>query len=336
MPSLSRDRSDADALASGAPRAGLVTLVIGAAILVAAHALLIADVSLRGGAVVPDAALAEPDGPFGQLARWVAVHFTATVWTGYLVLMDGLLAALGARGLGGGSPARWRPRRFVFCLALSVPIWLWFDWTNFGFLEAWAYHGLPEHRLHRWLMDAVAFAAICPAMFLMAEVIRALHGGVSRQARLRVRVPAAAQLAVGAVLLAFPYVVQAPVGALTMFLAWIFLLDPVNRRLGGPSIAADWEDGRWLRTGCLAGGATLCGLLWESWNYWAAAKWTYDLPFLGPLEAARLFEMPVLGFAGYPAFGVECWVMFQTCCILARRVAPVLRVEPLPGAVSVL
>ena len=329
-------RNSAEARAAGAARTGVVTLLAGAAILIVAHGLLVVDVSLREGAVVPTEPLAVPDGPLGRVARWVAVHFTATVWTGYLVLMDGVLAVMGARGLGGGSPVRRRPWRFIFCLAVSVPIWLWFDWTNFGFLQAWDYHGLPEGRVHRWMMDIIAFAAICPAMFLMAEVIRGLRGEGSRTARLRVRLPVAAQLAAGAALLGFPYVVQAPLGTLTMFLAWLFLLDPVNRRLGGPSITADWGAGRWLRTGCLAGGATLCGLLWESWNYWAAAKWTYDLPFLGPLEAVRLFEMPVLGFAGYPAFGVECWVMFQTCCLLARKVAPMLRLEPLPGPVSVL
>ena len=57
-----------------------------------------------------------------------------------------------------------------------------------------------------------------------------------------------------------------------------------------------------------AGGA--CGLLWEFWNYWAATKWTYTVPYLG---GVKLFEMPVLGFLGFPPFAVECWAMYVFC-----------------------
>jgi len=39
------------------------------------------------------------------------------------------------------------------------------------------------------------------------------------------------------------------------------------------------------------------------WNYFSLAKWMYDVPWVG---RAKLFEMPVLGFAGYLPFGWEC------------------------------
>jgi hypothetical protein len=51
----------------------------------------------------------------------------------------------------------------------------------------------------------------------------------------------------------------------------------------------------------------VCGVLWEFWNYWAIAKWTYTVPFFGNI---KLFEMPVLGFLGFPPFAVECWAMY--------------------------
>lgn len=125
---------------------------------------------------------------------------------------------------------------------------------------------------------------------------------------------------------------------LTLFLAWIFLLDPLNRRLGAPSIFGDWERGHWKRehwkrTLALAAAGAVCGVLWETWNYWAAAKWTYDLPFLGPLETLRLFEMPLAGFSGFPPFAVECWVMFQT---LAHVLGRGLRLEPVREADGIL
>jgi len=32
-------------------------------------------------------------------------------------------------------------------------------------------------------------------------------------------------------------------------------------------------------------------------------KWVYDIPYV---DALRLFEMPILGYAGYLPFGVLC------------------------------
>lgn len=79
----------------------------------------------------------------------------------------------------------------------------------------------------------------------------------------------------------------------------------------------------------------LCGVLWEFWNYYALAKWTYHLPFLGSLEHYRLFEMPILGFLGFPAFAVECWVALNTMDGLCRSAG--LRIaEALPDEEHIL
>ena len=73
-----------------------------------------------------------------------------------------------------------------------------------------------------------------------------------------------------------------------------------------------------------AGGLT-CGFLWEFWNYWALAKWVYDLPFLGALQHVKYFEMPFPGLLGFIPFGVECWVMWQMIRMVLDGLA-----EPLP------
>jgi hypothetical protein len=133
----------------------------------------------------------------------------------------------------------------------------------------------------------------------------------------------------------FPFAVRDPVGSLTLWLGFVFLLDPLNDRLGLPSLFADWRRGRYGRSVALMAGGAICGLLWEFWNYWAIAKWTYNLPFLGSLEGIRYFEMPVLGFAGFLPFALECWVMTQTLLHVLRRCGTG-GVEPLPdeGAVQ--
>lgn len=319
------------------PRMGLgsrpglpATLVAGTGIILIAEALLLVDAAGRGWAVGPPGPLPPPDGALEGLGRWVGLHMTPLAWAAFLLVLDGLLS-LPAAGGEAGSPARRRPRRFAFCFLASVPIWLWFDWVNFSFVHAWAYHGLPEAALHRHLMYLIAFGAICPAMFLTAELFRRL--GLDRLRGRPVRlgpVGTGALVALGLGCLAFPFMVRDPLGTLTMWLAWILLLEPLNRRIGAPSILGDWEAGRYGRTVSLLAGGLACGFLWEFWNYWAVARWTYDLPFMGPLEAVRFFEMPVIGLLGFPPFAIECWAMFQTLAWGARRLVP-RAIEPLPA-----
>ncbi len=49
-------------------------------------------------------------------------------------------------------------------------------------------------------------------------------------------------------------------------------------------------------------------MLWEFWNYWAATKWTYTVPYLGDV---KIFEMPILGYLGFPPFALECYAMYH-------------------------
>ena len=73
------------------------------------------------------------------------------------------------------------------------------------------------------------------------------------------------------------------------------------------------------RAALLAGGG-VCGLLWEFWNYWAATKWSYTVPYLGDI---KIFEMPVLGYFGFPPFAVECWAIYIFCrSLLGPRPRP--------------
>ena len=51
----------------------------------------------------------------------------------------------------------------------------------------------------------------------------------------------------------------------------------------------------------------VCGLLWEFWNYWASSKWLYIFEILPDW---RIFEMPLIGFLGFPAFGLEIFAMY--------------------------
>jgi hypothetical protein len=103
--------------------------------------------------------------------------------------------------------------------------------------------------------------------------------------------------------LIFPSVWLAPI----IWLSFILLLDPLNALRGWPSIVGDLARGDWRRLSSLLGAGLVCGFLWEFFNYWALSKWTYTVPYFGNI---KIFEMPVLGFLGFPPFAIECWAMY--------------------------
>lgn len=315
-------------------RSGRATLTLGVALIALFELAVLADVAFRNGAVVPYQGLPAPEGAIEHIARWIAGNMTPLCWTAFLLLLDGLLIRVAGRdrapGAANSAAIRSRPLRFAICFLTSIPIWLVFDGINFGFINAWDYHGLPDNVLHRRIAYFFAFGAICPAMFLTAELLIGLRlfrlqGPVVRIGpRLRV-----AMMIAGLLAGLFPILVREPIGSLTLWLAFWFLLDPINHRLGAPSLIGDWAQGRWTRTLALMLAGLICGFLWEFWNYWATAKWTYDLPFLGAAESVRYFEMPVIGLLGFLPFALECWVMFQSVVLILRRIG-LRRIEALP------
>jgi hypothetical protein len=84
----------------------------------------------------------------------------------------------------------------------------------------------------------------------------------------------------------------------------------LNALRGWPSITGDLARGDWRRLWSLLASGLVCGVLWEFWNYWALSKWTYTVPYFGNF---KIFEMPVLGFLGFPPFAVECWAIYIFC-----------------------
>jgi hypothetical protein len=168
---------------------------------------------------------------------------------------------------------------------------------------------------------------------VLGTAVLLLGPGLAAWYRNRTRTTTA--FAFGVSFMLWTFLARDPLSNFTLWLGLIYLFDPINKVLGAPSLLRDWHEGRYGRTMALAAGGATCGLLWELWNYWAVAKWTYDLPFLGPLESVAYFEMPVLGFSGFLPFAAECWVVLNTILWVLWRLR--LRVaEPLPDVDTVI
>jgi hypothetical protein len=105
-----------------------------------------------------------------------------------------------------------------------------------------------------------------------------------------------------------PLVIISPWLVPLVWIAYALLLEPLNARAGRPSLLADLGRGDVSRLLALLAAGAVCGVLWEFWNYWAATKWTYTVPYLG---GVTVFEMPVLGYLGFPPFALECFAMYH-------------------------
>lgn len=251
--------------------------------------------------------LASQAGMLAGIAPFTVWH-TPIAWTGYILLVDGLVWRRR-----GNSWLRNAPAEFLFLAAASVPLWLVFEIYNKFFIRNWFYVGVPESLPLRYAGYAWAFATIWPAIFETAELVSSVRDRRAPEYRAEERSREALTplmtLAVltGAVMLILPIVYPSTYLAAPVFLGFIFLLDPLNARAGAESILGDWRRAHPGRLVNLLIAGLACGLFWEFWNYWAAAKWIYNVPIL---PEVKLFEMPILGFGGFPAFAVECFTMY--------------------------
>ncbi len=256
----------------------------------------------------------------------VTIYFTPIVWSAYILAVDGAVFSLRKRSM-----LRSEPGAFVWMAVLSVFLWLVFEAYNLRLIN-WTYVGLPQNEYLRYLGYGWSFATIWPAVLETTEFVLATQfrshaapasSGLHKPAaeaqplHLQSAVSAAAPgkaswvwVILGLAMVTVPLLVPRDQAQYMFGLVWlgfIFLVDPLNRRAGAPSISGDLAVGYNARLLALLIAGGVCGIFWEFWNYWAEAKWLYIFPIL---EDWRVFEMPVLGFLGFPPFAVEIFVLY--------------------------
>ncbi|HEV2912520.1 MAG TPA: hypothetical protein VGX92_04310 [Pyrinomonadaceae bacterium] len=245
--------------------------------------------------------------------RTVGQWFTPLVWTGYVLFIDALVYKVKGRSL----LVTDRLELLVIAVVSICGWWLFEFYNTPRFWRSdlelwWHYHNLEPNPYLRRVGYDWAFATIFPAMFETAELFAAtLFRGMRQRRPLKLSRPVLYLIiALGAMGALLPFVVVSQWLVPLVWLSLVFLLDPVNALRGWPSITGDLSRANWRRLAALLASGAVCGLLWEFWNYWALTKWTYTVPYLGNI---KLFEMPVLGYFGFPPFAVECWAIYIFC-----------------------
>src|SRR5262249_5500484 len=84
----------------------------------------------------------------------------------------------------------------------------------------------------------------------------------------------------------------------------VLILEPLNRWLWRRNVVETLEQGNSRPMISLSLGALICGFFWEMWNYYSYPKWVYHTP---GAQFLHVFEMPLLGYAGYIPFALELY-----------------------------
>ncbi len=243
----------------------------------------------------------------------VTTYFYSLIWWSYIVMIDGIIYRVR-----GNSMIINRTRQFFSLIPWSVLIWLIFEGFNLV-LKNWHYVGVPKEIYFRWPGYFVAYGTVLPAILETRDLLSTL--GLFEKSR-GPRLPVQASwyrplIVAGTLCLILPLLFPRFCFPL-VWLGFIFLLEPFNHRTGRQSLLSNLKEGvtgnlyQFLLSGMI------CGLLWEFWNFWAKAKWIYTVPWVGDI---KLFEMPVLGFFGFPPFALECFVIIHFLGLLDSRPA---------------
>ena len=229
--------------------------------------------------------------------------FYCFAWWSYILTIDAFIYRLK-----GNSLLLSRTREFFLMIPWSIFIWLIFEAANLS-LENWYYINLPHSGLERWLGYAVAYGTVLPGIFETTELLETL--GLFKKSRLKKTILSSGGHSVLILLGTFCLVVSILIPEYFFPLIWvgfIFLLEPFLYRFGGKSLLKDLEEGNPRKIYLLLVAGLICGLLWEFWNFWALSKWVYTVPFF---EEGKGFEMPFLGFLGFPLFAIQAYVIYN-------------------------
>jgi hypothetical protein len=244
-------------------------------------------------------------------AEWRRQAFTP-LWLGYVLAMNALV-----HRRTGYSLLTERPAWFVSLFPASAAFWWLFEYLN-RFVRNWHYVGIQASGdWDYFLQGTLPFSTVLPAIastwiwlrqFPRLEALRlpAVRAG-----------PAAASAAVVAGALGLAAIGPWPEAFFPMlWLGPLLLLCGLQQLLTGTNLLAPLARGDWRPLLQPALAALACGLLWEFWNYWSLAKWQYSIP---RVQRLHVFEMPLLGYAGYLPFGVTCALVMDTLARLVER-----------------
>ena len=226
------------------------------------------------------------------------------IWIGYIVTMNAVCVWRSGR-----CPMTDHPVAYVLTFPVSSLFWWFFEYLN-RFVWNWYYLGVSDLSSFLYIVYAtLCFASVLPAVYVTAEVLGTFaffddgnYEGMSW--RPNVRSPVSRVVLAFLSFLGLVGIVVVP--QYSYPLLWIsplMVFVSVQILLKESCVLDRLRRGSWGLVFRFEIAALVCGLCWETWNYYAYAKWVYAVPWV---HGWQIWEMPLIGFAGYLPFGVEC------------------------------
>jgi len=242
--------------------------------------------------------------------RWSAAdsiqqHTFLLLWLSYILFMNALL-----HEIHDSCPLTARPLQYLLSFPLSAVFWWIFEFLN-RFTQNWHYLNVENFTPTFYLVLAsLSFSTVLPSIWVTYDLL-ARTFIVPKVPRRRVTLcPNSARwlLAISvSLLMALPYYPNYLFAAL-----WIA---PIIIVLSIDSLTSSTQvDLNRVVVWAIAG--LWCGFLWELWNAYSVTKWIYLVPYV---DRYRVFEMPIVGYAGYIPFGVLCGMVIETLIHSGRR-----------------
>jgi hypothetical protein len=235
-------------------------------------------------------------------------HMFVPLWLGYILVISGLTYRRQ-----GSCLMLVSKKRFVLLFVLSAVFWWYFEYLG-RFVQNWNYVGVKPHisAAEYAIRASLSFSTVLPAVLATQEYL-STFAWMNRYSRsLVIDFPSKKALALGLLALSFLTMLFLGLYADYLFpMLWVsplFIVTSFQVLTGQKTVFADISSGDWRLAVSLSLAALVCGFFWEMWNVYASPKWVYAIPFV---DAFHVFEMPILGYAGYLPFGLECYSLAQ-------------------------
>jgi len=233
-------------------------------------------------------------------------HTFLPLWLAYILVINAFSFRRSGKSLMTSYPL---PYTLLF--PASAAFWWFFEYLN-RYVWNWYYVGISDMGAAEYTFFATcSFATVLPAVCSTAEWLETFTPFSDKRLcglkAVNLRHPACVTTLILLAAAGLTGIVFCP--HLTYPLLWIsplavFLV--VQRLTGASTVLDNLSFGDWRIAVRFALASLICGWFWEMWNLHSAAKWIYSVPYV---HRFQIFEMPLLGFAGYLPFGLECAVV---------------------------
>lgn len=240
---------------------------------------------------------------FFKIEPFAAKYFII-IWLGYILTIDALVYKLRNKSLIINN--RWKLIGLFF---LSAVFWWIFEFLNIR-IGSWNYNGVGGAAvLTNFWWKTIYFSTVLPAVFETYELIRSIHLFDKVKLMKKHKISKTflhLMIGIGTACFFLPLIFPTYAYPL-IWVTFFFLLDPINYLHQQPSIIRHLKDKKLVIPLSLMLAGLVCGFFWEFWNYWAANKWYYHIPYLGFF---KIFEMPIVGYLGYLPFALSLYAMY--------------------------